>query len=674
MRRREGGFTLVETLASLTVFSIITIGVVPLMGDSMRALGVSRNRTVAENVVRAATERLEGIRYYVSWDAKAKKVDLLDYYLPQTAGAFAPGQSYSTAAANPPLASPSSGGTGVFTTVCPPPAGTNPACPSGIPAGHTLTFTASFVEPVTNSAPQTYRVVNPGSSYSASPGVAGTCAVLPCSDKPPADLIDLKVTGSWTYAGAPRTFAVRSMVGERTFTSGTVTNATPATPAPPGATPAPSAAPNPAAPVRMSGHATIDHVVRAETGFSLTSASFPAACGTEPCRHSEVVYTIGSSDASIETKDVSVADVNTQFAEARAVRTYPAGTTPPAEPPPDLAYVRGATSILHAPPYEYRAIDDVRSTILDIANPDQPSALQGRFYQHENFGLKVDVSNELPQAEGGFRTPTGPTGELEWYLNNTQRDPSPTGPMHMDTAQPIIWGTKYSTTTGSSSLQGLTKVNTGALGTTGRRVQSTASFRLPWVYFPRIYAGRNGADTFSMLTLYDFVGNVNCNSTGNPLTASATGSWSFSFMYYYDPSNNGRTTTALGQGTVTSSGNDILNGASVPDALAALKAQNPLMWDGSATNGCCTGTSDTYMFDIRTGSTATSTRGYISDWSSNKNIETNVSSDGRVTSAAINGALRVETAGLRQTLSPELPQTAFSLSFGKMRCSAVDNR
>jgi hypothetical protein len=387
-----------------------------------------------------------------------------------------------------------------------------------------------------------------------------------------------------------------------------------------------------------------------------------------------MIFTVGRSDARIETKDTSTADVNTRFAEARVVRTYPAGTTPPANPPADLNYVTGATSIMHAPPYEYRAADDVKSTILDVANPDQPMALQGRIYTHENFGLKVDISNELPQAEGGFRTPTGATGELEWYLNNTQRDPSSTGPMHFDTTQPIFWGMKYATTTGSSSLLGTTKVNTGALGTSGRRVQSSASFRLPWMYFPRIYAGRNGADSFSMFTLYDFVGSVNCNSTGNPLTASATGSWSFSFQYYYDPSNNGRTTASLGSGTVTSNGPDVLNGASVPDALAALKAQNPLMFDGAATNGCCTSTSDTYMFDVRTGNTATSYRGFISDWSSNKNVETSVSSDGRVTSASINGAFRLETASLRQTLVPELPQTGYSLSLGKMSCNAVDNR
>lgn len=669
---RERGFTIIETLAALTVFSIITIGVVPLLGNSMRALGVSRNRTVAENVVRAAVERLQGIRYHVSWDAKAKKVDLLDYYLPQTAGTFAPGQSYSTGAANPPLAAPASGGTGVFTTVCPPPAGTNQACPSDIPAGYTLTFTASFVEPVASTTPQTYRVVNPTSAYSATPSVSTTCQVAPCNDRPPADLIDLKVTGSWGYGGTPRSFEVRSMIGDRTFSSGVVTNAAPPSP---GATPGPSSAPNPSAPVRMRGNATIDYVLRAETGFSLTSGSTPVACGTEPCNHSEMLLTIGQSDARVETKDASSADVTTRFGEGRVVRTYPVGTTPPPSPPPDLNYVTGATSIMHAPPYEARSVDDVRTTILDVGNPDQPISLQARIYQHENFGMKVDVSNELPQAEGGFRTPPGATGQLEWYINNSQRDPSSTGPMHMDTGYPIFQGMKYQTTTGQSSLTGTTKVNTGALGSADRRVQSTSSFRLPWMYiFPRIYAGRNGGDSFMMMNFYDFVADVNCKATGNPATAVATGSWSFSFQYYHDTTNNGRQANSLGSGTVRSNGPDTLNGATVPDALAALKAQNPLIYDAADTNGCCTASSDMYMFDVRTGTPSTSYRGYISDWSSNKNVETKVSSDGRSASVSINGAVRLETASLRQTLLPDLPQSAVSMSIGKLSCNAVDNR
>lgn len=669
--RREHGFTIVETLAALLVFSIITIGVVPLLGNSMRALGVSRNRTVAENVVRAAVERLEGIRYYVSWDAKAKKVDLLDYYLPQTAGTFAPGQSYSTAATNAPLASPASGGTGVFTTVCPPPSGTNQACPSDIPAGYTLTFKASFVQPVTTTTPQTYRVVNPTTSYSASPAVAGTCQAAPCSDKPPADLVDLQVTGSWGYGGTARNFAVRSMIGERTFSSGVVNDA--GLP-PPGATPGPSSAPASSA-VRMSGNSSLDYVVRAQTGYSLTSGSSPQPCGTEPCNHSELTYTLGTSDAQIETKETSTADVSTRYAEARVVRTYPAGTTPPASPPPDLTYVTGATSVLHAPPFDYRAIDNQRTTITDVPNPDQPFALQGRIYQNENHDMKVDISNELPQAEGSFRSAAGANLTTEWYVHNTQRDPSATGPMHWDTAQPIIEGRRYSAA-GPNTVRGFTKVNTGALGTVDRRVESTASARMPWLYFfPRVFAGKSGGDSFNPMWIYDFAADVQCKSTANPTTAVATGSWTMTIGYYYDPTNNGRTNDHVsGYIQLSSSGPDMLNGSPVPDALAALKAQNPLVYDASSATACCDATTDVYMFDVRTGASSTWRRGYIADWSSNKNIEASESADGRTTSASINGAVRIETASLRQNVTPDIPQTGFTVSFGKLSCNAVDNR
>ena len=669
--RGERGFTIVETLAALTVFSLITVGLVPVLGYTMRSLGESRGRTVAENVARAAVERLQGIKYYVSWDAKAKKVDLLDYYLPQTTGTFTSGQSYSTSAPNPPLTSPASGGTGVFTTVCPPPVGSNPACPSDIPEGHTITFKASFVEPVTTTTPQTYKVVNPGTSYSASPATAGTCQSSPCSDKPPADLIDVTVTESWTRRGVPESFVLRALVGDRTFSSGPVSDAV----ASPGPTTAPTAPPA-AGGLRMQGHATIDYALQADTGYSLTSGSNPVACGTAPCNPSEMLYTRGISSARVEPKDTSTADVSTRFAEARIVRTYPAGTTPPASPPPDLTYVSGATSILHAPPSEYRALDDQRTGIIDVANPDQPMALQGRIYQNENHDVKVDVSNELPQAEGSFRSPPGATGTIEWYINHTQRDPSSTGPMHLDTTQPLFQGMKYSTTTGESHMRGSTKANTGALGAVDRRVQTTSSVRIPWIYlYPRIYAGTNGRDSFSLFMFYDFAADVSCKSTANPVSAEASASWSVSFQYYYDVSNNGRTSDhALGSGTITSSGNDTLNGASVPDALAALKAQNPLIYDAGSTSACCSLTSDMYLFDVRSGPSTAWRRGYFTDWASNKNLETSESADGRVTSAAINGAIRIETSSPRQTLAPDLPQTAFSIALGKLKCNAVDNR
>jgi type II secretory pathway pseudopilin PulG len=663
-RRGERGFTIVETLAALTVFSLITIGIVPLLGNSMRALGMSQGRAVAENVARAAVERLQGIKFYVSWDAKAKKVDLLDLYLPQTAGTFEGGQSYSTSAANPPLTSPASGGTGVFTTVCPAPAGsTTEACPPNIPAGHTLTFKASFVEPVTTTTPQTYRVVNPLPSYSATPGVAGTCQTAPCSDKPPADLIDVKVTETWTHAGSSENFVLDALVGDRSFSSGPVSDA-----APPGPSAAPTAPPA-AGGLRVQGNATIDYGLRADTSFALTQAQFPAACLSEPCNHSDMIYTLGISDARIETKDSSTADVSTKFGEARVIRTYPAGTTPPASPPPDLFYANGATSIMHAPPTDTRLLDDQRTGIIDVSNPDQPMALQGRIYQNENHDMKVDVSNELPQAEGNFRAPSGATGTIEWYINHTQRDTSNVGPMHLDPAQPIILGQKYATTTGANWFRGFTKANTFGLGTAGRAVHTTASIDIPWFFiFPRIYAGTNGRDSFAPLQFFDFAADVGCKSTANPATAQATATWSTGFMYRYDTANNGGSRDiTLGQATINSSGNDILNGVAVPDALAAIKAQNPLIFDGSSN------AADVYLFEVRSGTTVTK-RGYLSDWAVDKNVETSTSADGRTTSASINGAIRIETAGLRQTMSPELPQTAISLALAKMSCNAVDNR
>jgi prepilin-type N-terminal cleavage/methylation domain-containing protein len=131
-RDAQRGFTLIEVVVAIAIFSIVTLGVVPLLAISMKAGASSRTSSIAEEVARDAMERIRGVKYFTSYDAKPnKRVDLLDLYYPQVTGTFLPGQSYSAAGVNPPLA----GTGGVFETVCPPPSGTNPACPTTIPAG-----------------------------------------------------------------------------------------------------------------------------------------------------------------------------------------------------------------------------------------------------------------------------------------------------------------------------------------------------------------------------------------------------------------------------------------------------------------------------------------------------------------------------------------------------------
>lgn len=650
-RPKESGFTLVETLASLTIFVIVTLGVIPVMTSALTASGMSRSRAVADNTARAAMERLSGIRFYTSYDAKPAQVDVLDLFFPRASSSgLLPTQSYSSSDANPPLATAPGGGTGVFTTTCPDL--NNPACPRAIPAGHTLVFKASFVQPVTTTTPQTYRIVTPPSSYAWN--VSG-------SDKPPADLVDISVTDTWTYGGKARTMSLRSIVGERTFTPATAVETT--------GTPAPGTPPPASGGVRIQGEARLDYLLQGTTGF-VTNAT-GGVCTVEPCNRSDLIFTVGKGTARIETKDVSTADVSMRYAEGRIVRSYAPGVTPPASPPPDLAYMTGSYAALHAPPAANVPLGPTQVGTFYVTHPEN-STNQARIYDNQLAGMKADVGAETPVAEASFQVPTS-TNAADVWMNNSQRDFSSTGPMHMDASMPIFFTIRGGTA--PQTPNGYVRANTGALNTTSRRVQTTAYANLPSFYLYRIYAGKNGADSYYPLGFSGFTAKVDCNSTGNPATASATATWSLYLTLSYDTSNStsgGTVRGAIRTLTLRSSGSDDVDGVPV-DGPAWLKAQNPLIWDGNSV--CCTSTSDIYLFETRDPSTGALTkRGYLTDFTTLKNPPTTVSADGRTTTASIDGAIRIETASLRQGMDPDIPDTSMSLSLGNLSCNSVDNR
>jgi hypothetical protein len=91
---------------------------------------------------------------------------------------------------------------------------------------------------------------------------------------------------------------------------------------------------------------------------------------------------------------------------------------------------------------------------------------------------------------------------------------------------------------------------------------------------------------------------------------------------------------------------------------------NPLQYDD--TNNA----NDIYLFEKRDASGNITQKGYIQDISLLRNPTTSVSSDGRTTSASIDGAVRIDTAALSSTV----PETQTSISLMKTSCEAVDNR
>jgi hypothetical protein len=119
--------------------------------------------------------------------------------------------------------------------------------------------------------------------------------------------------------------------------------------------------------------------------------------------------------------------------------------------------------------------------------------------------------------------------------------------------------------------------------------------------------------------------------------------------------------------TLDTAGPDQYEGVVVADPHAQLRAANPLISDGSSV--CCSSTSDIFLFEERNASGTLTKRGYYKSITAGT-PDTYVSPDGRTTRAGIEGFLRLETT----PLNPAIPETATSISLGKLSCESVDNR
>lgn len=181
-RRNERGFTLVETLAAITVFAIMTLGVAPILAASLRGSTLSRSYTKGKNVASEAMERVRGLPYFVT---SATQIDVLDIYFPNAAGAV----------------------DGVYTTICTP-TDESRACPAGaVPSDHVVTYEAAFVRKTAGSTtPEQYEVVAPPGDYS-----------WDTATKPPEPLLRMAITAAWPVGDEERTYRLASLIGDRRF-------------------------------------------------------------------------------------------------------------------------------------------------------------------------------------------------------------------------------------------------------------------------------------------------------------------------------------------------------------------------------------------------------------------------------------------------------------------------
>lgn len=265
VRRSESGFSLVETLAAITIFAMITVGVVPLLASSLRGAALARSFTVAKNLAQESMERVRGFPYFDT----APHRDVLDLYFPNLSTGYV-------------------AGTQTFTTTCTAtsstPAPSAPlACPpdhvdgtSTIPAGYTVFFDAQFVRP-TNTTPESFQVQTPPAGYDSNVGG---------SSIPPAQFILMTVRTEWLQGGLTKKFQLKSLLGDRKLT-----------------------------PDKARANASVDFVVQSLTSFM-----------EENGRQSGMRAVLGRSSSSIEIRNFATADTDANAGRFTLTRDEFGGT------------------------------------------------------------------------------------------------------------------------------------------------------------------------------------------------------------------------------------------------------------------------------------------------------------------------------------------------------------
>jgi prepilin-type N-terminal cleavage/methylation domain-containing protein len=246
--RGQSGFSLIETLAALTLFTIVTLGVTPVMISSLRGASLSRSYTKGKNLAVQAMERIRGLPYFVSvgsiTPATEPRVDVLDLYFPDM---------------TPDGSSGYQSGTTSFITTCnssadSPAASGALACPQQVPAGHTVKFEATFVTP---SGSGMSTVIPSGYNWNST-----------TTETAPSPLLKMVVEVSWTQNGATRRTSLTTLLAQRDLAED-----------------------------ETSGSAQIDYLVQGLTGYLDSSG-----------RPSNLVSLIGSSESRIDSRTVTSAD------------------------------------------------------------------------------------------------------------------------------------------------------------------------------------------------------------------------------------------------------------------------------------------------------------------------------------------------------------------------------
>ena len=518
-RNRESGFTLVETLAAISVFSIMTLGIVPLLASSIKGASLSRSYTAGKNVTVEAMERARGLPFFVDYPtqkafssgmATPRRVDLLDLYLPAAASGSSAG----------------GGGTysgGTYTTVCTSATGSNLACPRDLPARYTVEYKAAFVEPLAVGSAEQYVVKAPPATYKWNPEPYAS------QDLPFRRLVRLTITTRWTYGGQQKSVTLGGLIGDREFGK-----------------------------LAATGRSSAAYVVQASTQYTNETTG----------QKTRLTGVVGTADSLIETKTQSTAD-QSATASRITMSDLPLDISGDVV---ELPPVEGATSSIHAAPDSTPSGASVgpRTATHDVFG--EIGGIDGT----TTSDLKVSVSQELPVAQGSFGF-SAPAGDERLFYMRGQLGPDNAAVLRLDATDGLL---KFAAR-GGTTVSGSTAAETTAVNTASRRVQTsaTAAFQrlrlLATSFIQGTITDVSGSTTHrSVVVIDNFQASVSCKATASSGTAAGTKSWSATLYFWADDAPNDDVVAGSYRRIDLSSGL-----ASDPLAAYGPGATNPVVFD-----------------------------------------------------------------------------------------------
>ena len=670
---RQEGLTLIEVLAALTIFAVVTVGIFPLLASSIRGATLSRSTTIGKNVAVRAMERIRGLPFSrsVATTTSARRVDVVDLFFPcapasnsdnpncpvnGVATSLAGTRYVYTGTLSDALRPTESIPTGTFVTTCTTATLTNPACPRSLPAGYSIRFDAQFVSG-SNTSPETYTVLN---STTSPPVPTSYNWAAVATEGAPSQIVKIRANVFWTIGDDTEFYVLESLVADRKL-----------------------------ALEKIQGTAKVDYAVRAITNYS--------SGGPAP---SEMSAVGAQSSAGITSRLTAIAEESATGGQALLTRqaTATEEAIPLATPAPV-----GATGIYAAPP-DQTSLPDPSATAAaqPVTHPElcqTPALVVGTGCQLKSVaylapthikGASVAITGDLPAAKGSALFSPLVTSTFDLYVDpqrNATKNPLLLEPNDAHNASGLIDHPAFSIRPDGAvadntscvptavpiscrSMYATTDAVTEALSSGSRRVETTATTGFAQMrLFPATFVipGSQGGSK-AIVQITNFAARVTCKATGSTTTnpAQASASWSAQLRYW-------RENTSLAQQNdgVTSGGYSAtitITSSNYAAQITDLKNSNPLIYEQPGIP-LLLQPGDVYMFPksnlIQGGQYPSLFTDMIGALGS-----ASVTESGSVASASIGGALTLSTSAI----DPDVPQSALNIVLGSLACSAADRR